>query len=193
MKNLDSHNTNELQLVWKETDPVQLSNSIDMNDFRLESYSVQGGSSKTSTGTYSHITLNFELTRSPNYYLMTIYIPSAMIVIVSFLSFWVDVKNQALKSTITLVSLLTLGLSLIFLNTTSVLPRVTYTKAIDLWTGVCLTFIFAALVESIIVYHRHRMNTNNPADENQQDKQVSLFFFVSRMVLVGYHFKLFFF
>ena len=193
MKNLDSHNTNELQLVWKETDPVQLSNSIDMNDFRLESYSVQGGSSKTSTGTYSHITLNFELTRSPNYYLMTIYIPSAMIVIVSFLSFWVDVKNQALKSAITLVSLLTLGLSLIFLNTTSVLPRVTYTKAIDLWTGVCLTFIFAALVESIIVYHRHRMNTNNPTDENQQDKQVSLFFFVSRMVLVGYHFKLFFF
>ena len=30
-------------------------------------------------------------------------------------------------------------------------PKVSYTKAVDNWTGICLTFIFSALVEFVII------------------------------------------
>lgn len=160
-------------MVWKEINPVQVYPSLNLDNFSLEKYSTRNGLSKqTITGSYAYIELNFVFKRLSNYYLVAIYIPSAMLVIVSFFSFWVDIKNQVLKCTINLAGLSTLALLLTLMNTS--LPHVSYTKAIDLWTGVCITFIFAAFAESIIVYYRHLINTGNATDENQLDKHVSI-------------------
>ena len=47
------------------------------------------------------------------------------------------------------------------------LPPVSYTKAIDVWTGVCLTFVFGALLEFALVNYASRSDIHR---ENMKKK-----------------------
>ena len=50
-------------------------------------------------------------------------------------------------------------------GTTAVLPRVSYVKAIDIWTTTCIAFVFAALVEFSLVNIFHRKDKKHQALE----------------------------
>ncbi|KAF5405380.1 hypothetical protein PHET_01188 [Paragonimus heterotremus] len=104
----------------------------------------------TSTGTYSCLLLTLTLQRLVSSYLVTTYIPEVLIVMVSWLGFWIDVRVVPARITLglfTLLGLLTEGSSV-----SAKLPRVTYLKAIDVWLNVCLLFVIGALVEFAIAY-----------------------------------------
>ncbi|KAA3680720.1 uncharacterized protein DEA37_0002114 [Paragonimus westermani] len=104
----------------------------------------------TSTGTYSCLLLTLTLQRLVSSYLVTTYIPEVLIVMVSWLGFWIDVRVVPARITLglfTLLGLLTEGSSV-----SAKLPRVTYLKAIDVWLNVCILFVIGALVEFAIAY-----------------------------------------
>jgi anionic glutamate receptor len=83
--------------------------------------------------------------REFSYYLIQIYIPCCMLVMVSWVSFWIDQNAVSARLFLGLATLLTMAIQTSGIN--SSLPPVSYTKAIDIWTGVCLTFVFGALLE----------------------------------------------
>lgn len=111
--------------------------------------------------------------REFSYYLIQIYIPCCMLVIVSWVSFWLD--QGAVPARVSLgnrwliniciyfetkfpstgvTTLLTMATQTSGINAS--LPPVSYTKAIDVWTGVCLTFVFGALLEFALVNYASR-------------------------------------
>ena len=47
---------------------------------------------KTNTGEYSCLTVDLVFKRQFSYYLITIYVPGCMLVIVSWVNFWLDPK-----------------------------------------------------------------------------------------------------
>lgn len=160
-------------ILWKTENPVQLPLHLNLPGFRLIDYKTDYATQRTSTGEYSAILLNLVFERETSYYLMTVYIPVTMLVIVSWLGFFIGVNDQFLKSIISLLCLSTLMLALTVLN--KELPRVSYTKAFDVWVGTCVTFIFAALVESVLAYLCSRSdcakksefdNLNDSTDKN---------------------------
>lgn len=90
--------------------------------------------SKTNTGSYSCVQASFLFKREFNYYLIQIYIPCAMLVLVSFVGFWMDGKKDLTARTIIVLgSLLTMACMTSLMNTR--MPSVSYTKRIDVWTG----------------------------------------------------------
>jgi len=89
------------------------------------------------------------LVRDVGYFIIQFYVPSALIVILSWVSFWLNVDASPARVSIGLLTVLTTTTQSTFINAS--LPRVSYVKAIDVWMSMCLVFVFAALLEYALV------------------------------------------
>ncbi|XP_020294681.1 glutamate-gated chloride channel isoform X7 [Pseudomyrmex gracilis] len=146
--------TNDLVFLWKEGDPVQVVKNLHLPRFTLEKFLTDYCNSKTNTGEYSCLKVDLLFKREFSYYLIQIYIPCCMLVIVSWVSFWLDQAAVPARVSLGVTTLLTMATQTSGINAS--LPPVSYTKAIDVWTGVCLTFVFGALLEFALVNYASR-------------------------------------
>lgn len=105
-------------------------------------------------GEYSCLKVDLLFKREFSYYLIQIYTPCCMLVIVSWVSFWLDQGAVPARVSLGVTTLLTMATQTSGINAS--LPPVSYTKAIDVWTGVCLTFVFGALLEFALVNYASR-------------------------------------
>ncbi|MED6264227.1 Glycine receptor subunit alpha-4, partial [Characodon lateralis] len=79
------------------------------------------------------------------YYLIQMYIPSLLIVILSWVSFWINMDAAPARVGLGITTVLTMTTQ--SSGSRASLPKVSYVKAIDIWMAVCLLFVFAALLE----------------------------------------------
>ena len=124
--------------------------------FNIEKYSSSYCNVKTNTGEYSCLSVDLVFKRQFSYYLITIYVPGCMLVIVSWVNFWLDPKAVPARVALGVTTLLTMSTQTASIN--SALPPVAYTKAIDVWQGVCVGFVFSALMEYALVNYALRGN-----------------------------------
>lgn len=82
-------------------------------------------------GEYSCLSVDLIFKRQFSYYLITIYVPGCMLVIVSWVSFWLDAHAVPARVALGVTTLLTMSTQTASIN--SALPPVAYTKAIDVW------------------------------------------------------------
>ena len=78
-------------------------------------------------GEYSCLSVDLVFKRQFSYYLITIY----MLVVVSWVSFWLDPHAVPARVALGVTTLLTMSTQTASIN--SALPPVAYTKAIDVW------------------------------------------------------------
>ncbi|CAL7934883.1 unnamed protein product [Xylocopa violacea] len=171
--------TDDLVFLWKEGDPVQVVKNLHLPRFTLEKFLTDYCNSKTNTGEYSCLKVDLLFKREFSYYLIQIYIPCCMLVIVSWVSFWLDQSAVPARVSLGVTTLLTMATQTSGINAS--LPPVSYTKAIDIWTGVCLTFVFGALLEFALVNYASRsdMHSDNiekkyPPSETEQSTSMDL-------------------
>jgi cation transporter family protein len=129
--------------------PVEIDHAIELPQYQLSDTIIYDCSQNYTTGAYPCLEIRFVLMRDLGYFLIQVYIPSMLIVMLSWLSFWVDADHLASRVSLGLVTVLTLVVlsGVVRLS----LPRVSYVMAIDIWTIVCLLFAFASLIECIFV------------------------------------------
>ncbi|XP_071562563.1 glycine receptor alpha 1 isoform X1 [Temnothorax nylanderi] len=151
--------TDDLVFLWKEGDPVQVVKNLHLPRFTLEKFLTDYCNSKTNTGEYSCLKVDLLFKREFSYYLIQIYIPCCMLVIVSWVSFWLDQSAVPARVSLGVTTLLTMATQTSGINAS--LPPVSYTKAIDVWTGVCLTFVFGALLEFALVNYASRSDMHS--------------------------------
>ncbi|VEL39956.1 unnamed protein product [Protopolystoma xenopodis] len=153
---------NELKFVWHE-EKVNLSGRMRISEFNTpETFDTFDctNSSKTSTGNYTCLNATFKLKRQLSSYLATTYIPNILIIMVSWLSFWVNVDAAPARVPLGLLSLL--GILTQASSVSNSLPRVSYIKAIDIWMIFSIIFVIGVLVEyalALTMLRRKRADT----------------------------------
>uniref|UniRef100_A0A915PF56 Ig-like domain-containing protein n=1 Tax=Setaria digitata TaxID=48799 RepID=A0A915PF56_9BILA len=160
-----AYTTDDIKYEWKLKNPIQQKEGLrqSLPSFELQDVLTDYCTSKTNTvssvdanisGEYSCLRTKMILRREFSYYLLQLYIPSLMLVIVSWVSFWLDKDSVPARVTLGVTTLLTMTTQSSGIN--AKLPPVSYTKAIDVWIGVCLAFIFGALLEFALVNYAAR-------------------------------------
>ena len=100
-------------------------------------------------GNFSTLNIRVTLTRHISQFVVDYYIPSSMLIIMSWVSFWLEPSAIPGRTTLGTASWLTF----ITLNrdVNSEVSHVGYIKFIDVWFLACTTFIFASLFEFALV------------------------------------------
>ncbi|KAK6009812.1 Cation transporter family protein [Ostertagia ostertagi] len=150
--------TDDIVYRWEEQNPIQYHVQLNTSlpNFSLASAEIGDCTSSTTTGEYSCIQTMFTMKRMFRFYVAQIYLPSTLLVVVSWVSFWLERTAVPARVTLGVTTLLTMttqlyGYAFRRLPINNSLPPVSYIKAVDVWIGTCLAFIFAAVVEFAIV------------------------------------------
>ena len=77
----------DLIYQWKKKDPVQVVPGLHLPRFTLEQYKSDYCDVITNTGSYSCLKVELIFKREFSYYMLTIYVPCCMLVIVSWVSY----------------------------------------------------------------------------------------------------------
>jgi len=154
--------TNDLVFLWKEGDPVQVTKNLHLPDFTLEKYLTDYCTSRTNTGEYSCLKVDFQFKRESSKYICKWFAPTAVLTIISFLSFWLKPKSTRIK--LLTVTLILLYLHILYINNKAS-PNTRYTNSMDRWLSTCLCYVVAAIVELAIVKVLDRIFTNRNSTE----------------------------
>ncbi|XP_056267334.1 glycine receptor, alpha 4b [Pseudoliparis swirei] len=137
---------NDLIFEWLDVGAVQVADDLALPQFMLKEEKGLGYCTKHyNTGKFTCIEVKFYLERQMGYYLIQMYIPSLLTVILSWVSFWINMDAAPARVGLGITTVLTMTTQ--SSGSRASLPKVSYVKAIDIWMAVCLLFVFAALLE----------------------------------------------
>ncbi|XP_076365801.1 glycine receptor subunit alphaZ1-like [Tachypleus tridentatus] len=99
--------------------------------------------------TYSTISVVFTFERQIAHHLIQIFAPSALIVTLSWFSFWMGLEAIPGRVSLCVTSLLSLFTQ--FSGIRGDLPPASYINGTDIWMATCMLFVFATLMEFVVV------------------------------------------
>ncbi|XP_077866810.1 glycine receptor subunit alpha-1-like [Saccoglossus kowalevskii] len=150
-----SYTTDDLILQWApkadELESLEIRKGLSVAQFTFfaEHTDRKPKTRNYTTGIFSYVTATFILQRQKKMFIMSNYLPSILIVVLSWFSFWINPNSEPARVSLVMTALLTLCTQMNGIQ--GALPKMAHLKAIDVWMTVCLVFVFAALVEYAVV------------------------------------------
>ncbi len=135
-----SYTMDTMYFTWLDS-PVELDPSIKLPAHTITKEILYNCTQKAK----SCLEIRFVMKRDIGFYIMQMYLPSGLIVILSWLTFWISIDKVAERVSVGLVLILTM--TTMNAGIQSSLPQFSYIKLIDIWMSTSLTFVFASLVE----------------------------------------------
>lgn len=160
----------DLIYSWKDAGAVQFPENFSLpGGFKLADTGMEYCDVQTATGDYSCLRVDLTFARELSFYMVTIYTPCFMIVVVSWFSFWLDYKAVPARVALGVTTLLAMSTTMGSIQKS--LPPVAYTKAVDVWSGVCTFFVFSALLEYALVNYASRSDAQRAAKQKERKEK----------------------
>ncbi|CAH0563686.1 unnamed protein product [Brassicogethes aeneus] len=147
-----TYNSSNLRLSWHPVDPVKVASNLHLTEFVLDGHWTENHTVSNlmlTDGKFSAVIFKFKLRREVGYYIMDYFLPSILLVCMSWVTFWLQADASAPRVTLgtaTMLAFITLNGGL-----TKNLPKVSYIKASEIWFLGCACFIFCSMAEFAFV------------------------------------------
>ncbi|KAI6203936.1 Cation transporter family protein [Aphelenchoides besseyi] len=151
-----SYNTATVTVDWMSEAVTLITKDFSASDYIFVGLKNYKHTEYYKAGEWYRLTVEIEFKRRYWFYLLQIYVPSYIYVLISFITFVIELKALPARVILTVNTLMSLCLQ--FGNVISSLPPVSYVKSVDYFMFTCIAFIFASTVElAFIAYQEKKM------------------------------------
>uniref|UniRef100_A0A674DE97 GABA(C) receptor n=1 Tax=Salmo trutta TaxID=8032 RepID=A0A674DE97_SALTR len=141
-----AYNENDLMLYWKNGNDSLRTDEIVLSQFFIEEFHPSFGLAfYSSTGWYNRLYINFILRRHIFFFMLQTYFPTMLMVMLSWVSFWID--RRAVPARVSLGITTVLTMSTIITGVSASMPQVSYVKAVDIYLWASFLFVFLSVIE----------------------------------------------
>nr|XP_036869944.1 gamma-aminobutyric acid receptor subunit rho-1 [Manis javanica] len=142
-----AYTEDDLMLYWKKgNDSLKTDERISLSQFLIQEFHTTTRLAfYSSTGWYNRLYINFTLRRHIFFFLLQTYFPATLMVMLSWVSFWID--RRAVPARVPLGITTVLTMSTIITGVNASMPRVSYIKAVDIYLWVSFVFVFLSVLE----------------------------------------------
>jgi len=146
-----AHTTDDMYILWRNGDPIQVTKHLFMRHFTLTKVYTDYCTSKTATGTYSCLKIDLLVKRDQSYVLGRIYYPIILLVVVSYLCFWLNSVEHATPKILVSAACLLFAMGFSSWQYGNLVGDITYSTYLCCWLTWCHALMLLAAVESVLV------------------------------------------
>eukprot|EP00794_Sanderia_malayensis_P007191 gene7191-7997_t len=159
------YNTKMLTLLPSTEFPaIRRSDQFAFREYTLENYKVLISKKNYSrTGVFDQVRFQLFLHREVPYYLMKYYVPLALIVSASWISFWLDHRSCPARTGLPATTFLTLISTAESIRSNDFIYQ-TFSTATEIYINVCAFYVFATIIEYLFVNA-----TMSPSNQTQRE------------------------
>ncbi|KAF0300782.1 Glycine receptor subunit alpha-2 [Amphibalanus amphitrite] len=140
--------TTEQDLIWDPDNPIGLLSDYKIDQFSLHVVVLKINKVKYDTGSFARIGFMLVFSRKLPFYLLQIYFPTVLFVIISWLTFFIPPPYAQGRIILTITTLLALTALNSIISKHS--PSASYLRGIDVWMQGCFLFVFVAIVDCLV-------------------------------------------
>jgi len=157
------YQTTDVRYAWNlrddNTPAIYVNEEVELPQFELAGVEKSSKINPYNIGNHSSLVAVFKMRRRIGYFLIDTYIPSTIIVIISWISFWINPDTAPARVALGITTVLTM--TTLISSARASLPKVSYVKAIDWYLLLCLIFVFGSILEyTFVAYILNARNKN---------------------------------
>ncbi|TRY91072.1 hypothetical protein DNTS_028525, partial [Danionella cerebrum] len=165
------YNVKDVVFYWtRGNQSVSGLDHLQLAQYTLEDHYTSESEAVYETGNYPKLIFHFKLKRSILYFILETYVPSSALVVLSWVSFWISQSSVPARICIGVTTVLTM--TTLMMGARTSLPNANcFIKAIDVYLGICFSFIFGALIEYAVAHFctLHQPNAAHAYMEREEE------------------------
>ncbi|CAB3370465.1 gamma-aminobutyric acid receptor alpha-like isoform X2 [Cloeon dipterum] len=145
------YTTQDVLYQWNSARKVSIAEDMKLSQFDLIATPAANQTDIVKAGEYSMLLVSFHLQRHMGNFLIQVYGPCILLVVLSWVSFWLNREATADRVSLGITTVLTM--TFLGLEARTDLPKVAYPTALDFFVFLSFAFIFATIIQFAVVHY----------------------------------------
>ncbi|XP_054721701.1 gamma-aminobutyric acid receptor alpha-like [Uloborus diversus] len=167
----------DIQYKWNPARSVVIASDMKLSMFDVTDTPTGNLTERQRKGPFSVLMVSFHLKRHMGYFIIEVYAPCTMLVVLSWVAFWINREATADRVALGVTTVLTM--TFLGLECRNNLPKVPYCTALDYYVAISFGFIFATIIQFAIVHHFTKVGSGEyyfpptPSDSEEEEEEMT--------------------